>query len=403
MTGRVNPRILSINGGSSSIKFAVFECGDQLERLAAGAIDRIGLPDASMSVTGADPADNFTRSVAVPDFEAAAKTLIGWVEQRGVGDALAAIGHRVVHGGPKFSEPQQLTPAVIDALRGLSPFDPQHLPQEILVIEAFQRQFPKLPQVACFDTAFFHDLPRVAQMLAIPRRFEVQGLRRYGFHGLSYAYLMEELARHAGVKVVPGRIILAHLGNGASLAAVKDGRPIDTSMGFTPAAGLPMGTRSGDLDPGLISYFSRSENMSPDAFDEMINFQSGLLGISETSSDMRELLRREGQDLRAAEAVGLFCYQVRKWIGAFAAALGGLDQLVFTGGVGQHAPVVRSRICDGLEFLGIEIDEKRNAGTAALISQDAGRVKVRVVATDEEVMIARSVSRLLALGPIGNP
>ena len=394
-----NPRILSINVGSSSIKFAVFECGDQLERLAAGAIDRIGSPDASMSVTGTDPADKFTRLVAAPDFEAAAKTLIGWVERPVVGDALAAIGHRVVHGGPKFSEPQLLTPAAIDALRSLSPFDPQHLPQEILVIEAFQRQFPKLPQVACFDTSFFHDLPRVAQMLAIPRHYEAQGVRRYGFHGLSYAYLMEELARQEGGKAASGRIILAHLGNGASLAAVQDGRPIDTSMGFTPAAGIPMGTRSGDLDPGLISYFARSENMSPKEFDQMINFRSGLLGISETSSDMRELLHREGQDVRAAEAVALFCYQVRKWIGAFAAALGGLDQLVFAGGVGENSPVVRARICDGLQFLGIELDAKRNAETAAVISQDDCRVKVRVMPTDEEVMIARSVSRVLALGP----
>ena len=399
MTGRVNPRILSINGGSSSIKFAVFECGDPLQRLAAGTIERIGLPDGTMSVTGTDPADNFTRPVAVPDFEAAAKTLIGWMEQRGLGEALAAIGHRVVHGGPKFSEPQQLTPAVIDALRGLGPFDPQHLPQEILVIEAFQRRFPDLPQVACFDTAYFHDLPRVAQMLAIPRRYKAQGVRRYGFHGLSYAYLMEELTRQAGGKAASGRIILAHLGNGASLAAVQDGRPIDTSMGFTPAAGIPMGTRSGDLDPGLISYFARSENMSPKEFDQMINFRSGLIGISETSSDMRELLHREGQDIRAAEAVALFCYQVRKWIGAFAAALGGLDQLVFAGGVGENAPVVRSRICEGLEFLGIEIDTKRNTEGAPLISRDAGRVKVSVVPTDEEVMIARSVSRVLALGP----
>ena len=281
----------------------------------------------------------------------------------------------------------------------LDGFLKEHGVDESMTIEAFERQYPKLPHVACFDTDFFHDLPRVAQMLAIPRRYEAQGVRRYGFHGLSYAYLMEELTRQAGGKAASRRIILAHLGNGASLAAVQDGRPVDTSMGFTPAAGIPMGTRSGDLDPGLISYFARSENMSPKEFDQMINFRSGLLGISETSSDMRELLGREGQDIRAAEAVALFCYQVRKWIGAFAAALGGLDQLVFAGGVGENAPVVRSRICEGLEFLGIEIDAKRNTEGAPLISRDAGRVKVSVVPTDEEVMIARSVSRVLALGP----
>ena len=402
MTKHVSPRILSVNGGSSSIKFALFECGDKIERLAVGAIERIGLPDAFISLTSTDGADNFAHPVAAADYGAAANVLVDWVEQRGVDEIPAAVGHRVVHGGPNYREPQQLTPETIEALRSLSAFDPQHLPQEILLIEAFQRRFPKLPQVACFDTTFFHDLPRVAQLLPIPRRYERQGVRRYGFHGLSYAYLMEELARQSRTPATSGRVILAHLGNGASLAAVKDGRPIDTSMAFTPAAGIPMGTRSGDLDPGLISYFARSENMSPQEFDRMINFQSGLLGMSETSSDMRALLHHEGKDVRAAEAVAVFCYQVRKWIGAFAATLGGLDQLVFAGGVGENAPVVRARICEGLEFLGIELDAKRNANTAALISREAGLVKVRVIHTDEEVMIARSVSDVLGLGQTEN-
>ena len=399
MTKRTNKRILSVNGGSSSIKFAVFECGDRLERLAAGAIERIGRPDASMSVTGGDEVGKFSRAMTAPGYEAAAGSLIDWVEQQRIGDPLAAIGHRVVHGGPQYSEPRQLTAADVDTLRRLDLFDPQHLPQEILLIEAFQRRFPKLPQVACFDTAFFHGLPRVAQLLPIPRRYEGQGVRRYGFHGLSYAYLMEELARQAGAKVAAGRVILAHLGNGASLAAVRDGRSIDTSMGFTPAAGVPMGTRSGDLDPGLISYFARSENMNPQQFDDMINFQSGLLGVSETSSDMRELLLRESRDVRAAEAIALFCYQVRKWVGGFAAALGGLDQLVFAGGVGENAPTVRARICEALGFLGIELDAKRNADNAPVISRGGGRVEVRVVHTDEEFMIARSVQRTLDLRP----
>jgi acetate kinase len=251
--------------------------------------------------------------------------------------------------------------------------------------------------VACFDTAFFHDLPRVARLLSIPRRYEAQGVRRYGFHGLSYAFLMGELGAQAGEQAARGRVILAHLGNGASLAAVHDGEAVDTSMGFTPAAGVPMGTRSGDLDPGLVSYLARSEDMSPQQFDDMINFKSGLLGISETSSDMRELLDREAQDVRAAEAVSLFCYQIRKWIGAFAAALGGLDQLVFAGGVGENAPKVRARICHGLGFLGIDLDETRNEENARLISRAAGRVKVRVIHTDEELMIARSVTRILDL------
>jgi acetate kinase len=252
--------------------------------------------------------------------------------------------------------------------------------------------------VACFDTAFHDDLPRVARLLPIPRRYEAQGVRRYGFHGLSYAFLMGELARLAGEKAAQGRVILAHLGNGASLAAVRDGHSVDTSMSFTPTAGVPMSTRSGDLDPGLLWYLARTQKMTAKQFNEMVNFQSGLLGISETSSDMRDLLKHETQDVRAAEAVALFCYQAKKWIGAFAAALNGLDTLVFAGGIGENAPPVRARICEGLEFLGIALDEKRNAANAGVISTAAGRVAVRVIHTDEELMIARIVCRTLGLG-----
>ena len=318
--------------------------------------------------------------------------------ERGGRDALTAVGHRVVHGGPKYSEPQRITTEMIEELRQLSPFDPEHLPEEILLIEAFHHQFPDLPQVACFDTAFHHDLPRVAQLLPIPRRYEAKGVRRYGFHGLSYAFLMGELARLAGAEAAQGRVILAHLGNGASLAAVRDGKSVDTSMSFTPTAGVPMSTRSGDIDPGLVWYLARTEEMSAKQFNEMVNFQSGLLGVSETSSDMRDLLESETHDVRAAEAVTLFCYQVKKWIGAFAAALGGLDTLVFAGGIGENAPTVRARICDGLEFLGIELEEKRNAANEGVISNGGQRVAVRVIRTDEEFMIAKMVCRLLDIG-----
>jgi acetate kinase len=392
------PRVLTINGGSSSIKFALFEAGGPLRRILEGAIERIGLPEASLRVQGTDPADNVSRPVAAPDHAVAVAALMDWIEECSARDALTAVGHRVVHGGPKFSEPQRLTAEIVEELRRLSPFDPEHLPEEILLTEAFHRRFPDLPQVACFDTAFHHDLPRVARLLPIPRRYEAQGVRRYGFHGLSYAFLMGELARLAGAEAARGRVILAHLGNGASLAAVREGKPVDTSMGFTPAAGVPMSTRSGDLDPGLVWYLARTEKMDAKQFNEMVNFQSGLLGVSETSADMRDLLQREGQDVRAAEAVVLFCYQVKKWIGAFAAALGGLDTLVFAGGIGENASPVRERICDGLGFLGIELEQKRNVKHAPLISPDSGRVKVRVIRTDEAIMIASSVSRVLNLG-----
>ncbi|HLZ97280.1 MAG TPA: acetate/propionate family kinase, partial [Steroidobacteraceae bacterium] len=354
-------------------------------------------PEATLRVTGANHADNVSRAVTAPDHTAAADVLMDWIEERRGRDTVTAVGHRVVHGGPTYYKPQRLTAEMVEELHRLSPFDPDHLPGEIRLTEAFHRRFPDLPQVACFDTAFHHDLPRVARLLPIPRRYEAQGVRRYGFHGLSYAFLMGELARLGDPAATTGRVILAHLGSGASLAAVGDGKPVDTSMSFTPTAGVPMSTRSGDLDPGLVWYLARTDKMSAKQFSEMVNVRSGLLGISETSSDMRDLLDRETQDVRAAEAVALFCYQVKKWIGAFAAALGGLDTLVFAGGIGENAPAVRARICDGLGFLGIELEANRNAANESVISAAGRRVTVRVIRTDEERMIAATVCRVLGL------
>ena len=392
-----NPRILTINGGSSSIKFALFEAGESLRRTLEGSVERIGLPEATLWVKGLDQADNFSRTLAAPDHTAAVGALMDWIEERLGRVALTAVGHRVVHGGPKYSDPQLITKEMVEELRQLTPFDPEHLPEEILLTVAFHRRFPDLPQVACFDTAFHHDLPRVARLLPIPRRYEAQGVRRYGFHGLSYAFLMGELARLAGAEAASGRVILAHLGNGASLAAVREGKPVDTSMSFTPTAGVPMSTRSGDLDPGLVWYLARTEKMSAKQFNEMVNFQSGLLGVSETSSDMRDLLECETRDVRAAEGVALFCYQIKKWVGAFAAALGGLDTLVFAGGIGENAPIVRTRICEGLGFLGIKLEERRNAANEGVISAEASQVSVRLIHTDEEWMIAKTVCRVLGL------
>ena len=393
--GRANQHILTINGGSSSIKIALFEADGSLKRILAGGIERIGLPEATWHAKGADERYTFSRSVVAPDHTAAVGILMDWVDERGGRDALAAVGHRVVHGGPKYCEPQQITASLVEELHQLDPFDPEHLPEEILLTEAFHHRFPDLFQVACFDTAFHHDLPRVAQLLPIPRRYNAKGVRRYGFHGLSYAFLMGELARLGGDEAARGRVILAHLGNGASLAAVHNGKSKDTSMSLTPAAGVPMSTRTGDIDPCLFWYLARTEKMGAKQFNEMVNFQSGLLGVSETSSDMHDLLACEAQDVRAAEAVALFCYQVKKCIGGFAAALGGLDTLVFTGGIGENASTVRARICDGLGFLGIDLDQERNAKHEPWISSGTGRVKVRVIRTDEELMIAKSVMRVL--------
>lgn len=393
--GSGTSHILTINAGSSSIKFALFTAGVGFKRILAGAINQIGQPGSALRVQGAAEAGTPAVPVIAPDHDAAVIVLMDWIQTRIATETLAAIGHRVVHGGPNYSAPRRATPELVGELRQITAFDPQHLPQEISLIDAFAQRFPDVPQVACFDTAFFHDLPRVARQLPIPRRYEAKGVRRYGFHGLSYEFLSRELARQAGAKAANSRVILAHLGNGVSLAALHDGKPIDTSMGFTPAAGVPMGTRSGDLDPGLALYFSRTESMGAVQFNNMVNFQSGLLGMSEISSDVRLLMEREATDVRAAEALAVFCYQIRKWIGAFAAALGGLDQLVFAGGVGENSPLIRARICKGLEFLGIDLDDARNSQSAPLISLGDGGVKVRVIPTDEEVMIATLVAQFL--------
>ncbi|MEO6994814.1 MAG: acetate/propionate family kinase [Lacunisphaera sp.] len=390
--------ILIINGGSSSIKFALFESGASLKRLFGGTIDGVGQPKGSFVVKGSDESENFSRPLASPNHETAVGALMDWLQPRIDRGGLAVIGHRVVHGGPKHWQPTRITAELVEELRQLVPFDPEHLPEEIALIEAFHHHCPGRPQIACFDTAFHHDLPRVAQVLPIPRRYEAQGVRRYGFHGLSYTYLLQELERVGGKQAAGGRVIFAHLGNGASMAAVRGGRCVDTSMALTPAAGLVMSTRSGDVDPGLVSFLARSEQMTPAQFDQLMNHQSGLLGVSETSSDMRELLSKETSDGRAAEAVALFCYQAKKWIGAYAAALGGLDTLVFAGGIGENSPPVRARICEQLGFLGIELDESRNAATGPVISTESSRTTVRVIRTDEESVIAQSACRLLGIG-----
>ena len=385
-------QILTINGGSSSIKFALYEAVKPLKRRLYGTVDRIGLNGTNLTFHDADGKPQASRELIAADHKSAANALIDWLEKQIDFNSVKAVGHRVVHG-MKHTEPEIVTPELLAELHRISPYDPDHLPREIELLEAFRQRHPKLPQLACFDTAFHQTMPRVAKLLPIPRRFDAKGIQRYGFHGLSYAYLMEELARLGDPAAKAGRVILAHLGNGASLAAVRDGKSIDTSMGFTPTAGLVMSTRSGDLDPGLAPYLARTEQMTTQQFYDMVNHKSGLLGVSETSSDMRDLCAIETSDVRAAEAVALFCYQAKKWIGAYAAALGGLDTLVFAGCIGENASLVRARICEGLDFLGIELNESRNAETTSVISTDASRVMVRVIRTDEELMIARSVLR----------
>ncbi len=402
MTGGTSPSypnhlmsrcLLILNAGSSSLKFALFRADAALERLATGTVSRIGA-QAEMIMTGPPFPVARRRSVEARDHRQCLDLVLHEIGPLVGRKGLVAVGHRIVHGG-SFDTPRRVDIALLKELRRLSWLDPEHLPREISLIVALQARFPELVQVACFDTTFHHHLPRVASLLPIPRRFEKEGVRRYGFHGLSYEFLLQELARQGDPAATQGRVILAHLGSGASLAAVRDGRCIDTSMGFTPAAGLPMSTRSGDLDPGLFSYLALAEGMTPAKFQKMINEESGLLGVSETSSDIRELLAKEASDPRAAEAVALFCYQAKKWIGAYAAALGGLDTLVFSGGIGANNPVVRSRICAGLRFLGLDLNEILNAENVPVISADGSGVFVRVIPTDEESVIARSTFALL--------
>ena len=365
------PHILTINAGSSSVRYALFSSG-RPRRLLDGKIERLGSEAAAVTA----------KRVAQ---EVMAKSAVG---------APDAIGHRVVHG-MLHAQPERIGASLIEELRRISPFDPEHLPRELEIIEALQREYPEAPQVACFDTAFHRSMPVVATLLPIPRRYAARGVQRYGFHGLSYTFLMQELGRLDDAAATKGRVILAHLGSGASIAAVLDGRSIDTSMGFTPAAGLVMGTRSGDLDPGLMSYLAQADAMSAAQFQAMVNHESGLAGISETSSDVRDLLKREVDDVRAREAIAIFCYQAKKWIGAFVAALGGVDTLVFAGGIGENSAPVRARICEGLQCLGIEIDGALNERHAARIS--TGRVAVRVIRTDEESVIAGLTARLLGM------
>ena len=386
--------ILTINGGSSSVKFALYRVGKIPIRLLYGKIDRIGLEDTTFTFTKEKIVHQDRLETGKYDYHSSVIFLIDWLEKQVDFSHITGVGHRVVFG-MKHTDPELITDDLLKELHRIIPYDSDHLPAEIELIEVFSQRYPNLAQVACFDTAFHSKMPRVAKLLPIPRRFDKIGVQRYGFHGLSYAYLIEELIRVAGKKVGKGRVILAHLGNGASIAAVSNGKSVDTSMGFTPAGGMVMGTRPGDLDPGVAWYMMKSENLTPKQFNNLINHESGLLGISETSSDMRDLLGKESDDIRAAEAVELFCYQTKKWIGAFAAALEGLDTLVFAGGIGENCPIIRSRICEGLGFLGIGLEEKQNRKNAPIISKEKKNVAVHVIHTDEEWMIAKTVSQVL--------
>ncbi|HYK63532.1 MAG TPA: acetate/propionate family kinase [Patescibacteria group bacterium] len=385
-TGRT---ILCINVGSSSCKFALYSISSGAESMVAeGAADRVGSSGGKLRIR-----DAHGRMLAESDRELARPQLAvdAMLEEfaRVKLPRPEAVGHRIVHGGPHHVAPELVTPALIADLKRLIAFAPLHMPGGIEGIEAVVARDPKVPQVACFDTAFHRGMPQRAERFALPGELFDAGIRRYGFHGISYEYIMQVLGAGA-----PRRLIIAHLGNGASMAAVKDGRPLDTTMGLTPAGGFMMGTRPGDLDPGVMLYLLQQRGYDAARLAELVNHKSGLLGVSGLSSDVKSLLDARAANPGAALAIEMFCYQIRKAIGELAAALGGLDMLVFTGGIGEHAAPIRAEVCQDLAHLGIAIESRRNDADEGTISTPDSRCRVRVIATNENLMIARHTARL---------
>jgi acetate kinase len=379
------------------VKFALFATEKPLPRLWSGAIERIGLANGRFHAVDAEGATVLDETRNIADHDVALRLLLDAIEPHTSGAHLAAVGHRVVHGGPECDCPALVTAALEARLRRLIPLAPLHQPHNLAGIAAVRGARRGLPQVACFDTAFHHGLPRLATLTALPRELYDEGVRRYGFHGLSYEYVADVLRRD-GVDVDRERIVVAHLGNGASMCALKDGRSVETTMGFSTLAGLPMGTRCGDLDPGIILYLLAEKGMAVEHVQRLLYEESGLLGLSGLSRNMQDLLVRPTQPA-AIEAVEAFCYQACRHLAALTAALGGLDRVVFTGGIGANVPLVRAKICAGLDYLGVALDAERNAGGARVISADGGGVAVEAFPTDEELMIARHVRQVLSVQP----
>jgi len=387
--------ILTLNAGSSSLKFALFSMeGGQEKSLLSGLYERIGQGETGgCSIQSADGETLERNSDAIASHTAALEHLFSWLREQPDSCLPDAIGHRIVHGGPRYTAPELASPTLLEELRRLSPFAPDHLPVEIDTLEAAGQAFPGLPQVACFDTSFHRAMPHTSQLLPLPGEYAKEGIVRYGFHGLSYEYILSVLKKETGD--APRHLVIAHLGGGCSLAAVRDGKPFTTTMGFTPTAGLIMGTRCGDLDPGLVLYLMKEKGLSAEDFNTLVNKKSGLLGLSGLSADMRDLFKQEKQDPAAADAIACFCQAARKFTGGLAAEMGGLDALVFTAGIGEHSAPVRERICAGLGFLGVELDPAANEAHAGTISTPGSRVAVRVIPTNEELMIARHTAGVL--------
>ncbi len=380
--------IFIINAGSSSIKMALYEMNDEPVLKLSGKIETIGINNSKLVIKRNDTKNEV--EINAKDFHAATLSLINWLEKQNWFENVKAVGHRIVHG-MHHTKSEIITDDLINKLNSFVDYDPDHLPSEIEIIKQIEQKHPNLLQVACFDTAFHTTIPAVAKTIAIPKNYYEEGIQRYGFHGISYSYLMQELKKKNEAES-NGRIILAHLGNGASIAAVKEGKCIDTSMGFTPAGGIVMSSRSGDIDPG-VAWFLMQKGMDARAFNNLINHESGLLGISGSSSDMQQLLQQK-HNKDAALAIDIFCYQIKKYIGAYTAALGGLDILIFSGGIGENAPEIRTHICNDFAYLNIQLDKEKNNKNEWEISSDESKVKVYVIPTNEELMIAKDTMQL---------
>lgn len=386
--------VLTINSGSSSLKFAIYDVGQNERLILSGSIDGIGTNNGSFHIKDDREDTLVNKSLNVSDHEVAVVKLLRWLQKHNYSQAFDAMGHRVVHGGSSYFKPSIVKPRLMEKLYDLIPISPDHLPQELKVIRTVSQNHPKLKQVVCFDTAFHRNMPKLAQLYPLPRSLRDDGIIRYGFHGLSYEYITDELKKNIGKHAANGKIIIAHLGSGASMVAVNRGKSIDTTMGFTPTGGLMMSTRSGDLDPGVIVFLLRQKNLRPAVIAKMVNKKAGLLGVSNISPDMKKLLGMK-KNPEAVEAVNLFCYQARKFLGSLAAVLGGLDTLIFTGGIGENSPPIRKCICENMELFGIHLNTNRNKDSAPVISDDNSEVTIRVMKTNEQLMIARHTRKCL--------
>jgi acetate kinase len=386
---------LTVNTGSSSLKIEAFDLTRALASVFKASVKNIGLEHATLCVESADKVDSRQEAPAeVSRHGEALEHVLAAFQQRFELDQLKCIAHRVVHGGTRFKQASRLDAAALRALRQLVELAPDHMPQALAAIDFFQERFPSLVQIAAFDTTFHLTMPACAANFGLPPQYALQGLKRFGFHGLSYSYIVQRLAalepsqRHS-------RLIVAHLGSGASIAAIRDGTSIDTSMGFSPDSGLVMASRAGDIDAAAVLYLIRHKGMSVDDIDQLLNKKSGLEGMAGHAGNMQEVLRVQQTEVKARAAIEMFCYRIKRYLGSYAAALGGLDTLVFTGGIGENSAEIRGRICADLEFLGIALDSEANEAGQDVISTPSSSVKIRIIATDEDLVIAQQAAALV--------